>query len=62
MAIHPDLDATVTAIAKGFLGLNTLKTQKSDALDFSEQAVWQIRGALRAAFEAGQAAASAGGK
>ena len=35
------------------LGFDTLETRNSDRLDFREVAVWQIRAALRAAYEAG---------
>lgn len=39
-------------------GLPTLATQRSDALDFHEVAVWQLRDALAAAYRAGLAAAT----
>lgn len=38
------------------LGFDTLETRNSDRLDFREVAVWQIREALLAAYEAGKAA------
>ncbi|MBB5515746.1 hypothetical protein FHS89_001766 [Rubricella aquisinus] len=46
------------AIAGQHLGLDTLEAQNSDDADFSEQAVWSIEAALRAAFEAGRASAT----
>jgi hypothetical protein len=45
-------------IASTNLGLGTLETRNSDSLDFREQAVWSIKHALIAAYEAGRAAAS----
>ena len=50
---HPTLDH----IAQTFLGLETLDTRNSDRLDFHDLAVWNIKAALQAAFEAGKAAA-----
>ncbi|MBU9576439.1 DUF6900 domain-containing protein [Burkholderia multivorans] len=49
---HPTLDH----IAKTLLGLETLDTRHSDRLDFHDVAVWNIKAALQAAFEAGQQA------
>jgi hypothetical protein len=49
-------DATVHEIAQRILGINTLQTRKSDSLDFHEHAVWNIKEALEAAFEAGRKA------
>ena len=46
-------DATVNEIAQRILGIDTLQTRKSDSLDFHEVAVWTLKGALEAAFEAG---------
>lgn len=40
-------------IAREQLGLDTLETRNSDGLDFSDQAVWQLRKALEAAYRAG---------
>jgi hypothetical protein len=40
-------------IAKKHLGLKTLDEQKHDHLDFHSLAVWSIKDALEAAFEAG---------
>jgi hypothetical protein len=49
-------DAAVERIANKYLGLDTLDTRNSDVLDFKDQAVWQIKAALQAAFNAGKAA------
>ena len=43
-------------IARAKLGIETLETRRSDELDFHEVAVWSIRAALEAAYEAGRAA------
>lgn len=40
-------------IAKYHLGIHTLEDQHHDAVDFHDLAVWNIRAALEAAFEAG---------
>ena len=47
-------DATIQTIARDLLGIETLETRKSDRLDFHDLAVWSIREALVAAFEAGR--------
>ena len=47
-------DTTLAAIAARHLHLETLATRNSDGLDFHELAVWSIRAALEAAFEAGR--------
>ena len=47
---------TLQEIARKHLRIETLETQKSDRLDFHDVAVWSIEAALKAAFEAGQAA------
>ncbi len=45
------------------LGFGILETRNSDRLDFREVAVWQVREALEAAYEAGrQAAKTEGGR
>lgn len=49
---HPTLDH----IAQTILGIETLDTRNSDRLDFHDVAVWSIKAALQAAFEAGQQA------
>jgi hypothetical protein len=51
------IDPTLELIAKRCLGVDTLTTRKSDALDFREYAIWQIRDALEAAYATGVAAA-----
>ena len=47
-------EAALGAIARKHLGIDTLKRQNSDHLDFHDCAVWSIQDALRAAFEAGK--------
>lgn len=47
-------DATVNEIAQRILHIDTLQTRKSDSLDFHDVAVWNIKEALEAAFEAGR--------
>jgi hypothetical protein len=49
-------------IAKDELHLETLETRKSDSLDFHNCAVWSIKAALEAAYEAGQQSTAKGGK
>lgn len=53
-------DPALEFIAKRCLNVETLETRKSDALDFREYAIWQIKDALEAAFAAGVAAAGGG--
>ena len=43
-------------IALEHLGIETLETRRSDALDFHDLSVWQIKSALLAAYQAGLAA------
>ena len=50
-------DARLAEIARTTLGLETLETRRSDGLDFHDLAVWQIKQALQAAYEAGRASA-----
>jgi hypothetical protein len=50
-------DACLADIARTTLGLETLETRRSDSLDFHDLAVWQIKQALQAAYEAGRASA-----
>ncbi len=52
-------DDMLTVIAANHLSLQTLETRNGDDLDFREQAVWNIRYALEAAYEAGAQAAIA---
>jgi hypothetical protein len=51
-------ETTLTTIAQSTLGIETLETRRSDQLDFHEVAVWSLREALEAAYEAGRQAAS----
>ena len=46
--------AALADIASSFLQLETLATRNRDGLDFHDLAVWQIKAALEAAYEAGQ--------
>ena len=50
-------DARLAEIARTTLGLETLETRRSDSLDFHDLAVWQIKQALQAAYDAGRASA-----
>ena len=47
------LEHLLTQIAQSKLGIETLETRKSDGLDFHDVAVWCLRDALEAAFNAG---------
>jgi hypothetical protein len=51
-------EAATRDIARHHLGLETLETRNSDALDFHDLAIWNIRDALLAAFAAGAVAQS----
>lgn len=51
------IEDIVTAIARQHLGIATLQTRNGDSLDFHDPSVWAIRGALKAAFDAGAEAA-----
>lgn len=51
-------DALLLQIAERHLFLDTLETRMSDSLDFHDHAVWAVRSALEAAFEAGRRADS----
>ena len=55
-------DQILAQIAKDELCLETLETRKSDSLDFHDCAVWSIKAALEAAYEAGQQSTAKGGK
>ena len=55
-AIAGNKNATIRLIANDVLGIETLDARKSDSLDFHDLAVWQIRKALEAAYEAGRKA------
>lgn len=50
-------DQILASIAAKHLGLETLETRNSDRHDFHDLAVWAIRAAMEAAYEAGQKAA-----
>ena len=52
------LEQLLTQIAQNKLGIETLETRKSDRLDFHDVAVWCLRDALEAAFNAGVEQAS----
>jgi hypothetical protein len=47
------LETLLTRIAQQHLGIETLQTRRSDSLDFHDVAVWCLRDALEAAFNAG---------
>lgn len=47
-------------IAEQHLGVETLEERRSDALDFHEVPVWDLRAALAAAYDAGRASVSSG--
>lgn len=47
------IETLLTQIAQNKLGIETLETRKSDSLDFHDVAVWCLRDALEAAFNAG---------
>ncbi len=47
------LDKLLTQIAQQHLHIETLETRKSEGLDFHDVAVWCMRDALEAAFNAG---------
>ncbi len=47
------LDQVLTQIAQQHLGIETLETRRSDSLDFHDVAIWCLRDALEAAFNAG---------
>ncbi len=50
-------DEEIEGIVRRILKLDTLETRNSDALDFHEIAIWTIREALDAAYEAGRKSA-----
>lgn len=54
----PALQETFERIARETLNIETLKTRSSDSLDFHEVAVWRLKEALEAAYQAGLSAAS----
>lgn len=48
------LDTILSLIAQEHLDIDTLETRHSDRLDFHDIAVWRVKDALQAAFNAGQ--------
>lgn len=50
---------TIKRIARDILRLETLEERKSDSLDFHDMAVWTIKEALEAAYDAGVKAGKA---
>ena len=52
-----NLDTLLTRIAREQLGIDTLEPRHSDGLDFHDLSVWQLRDALKAAYDAGREAA-----
>ena len=52
------LDQLFADIAREHLNIETLKPRRRDALDFHDVAVWSVKAALAAAFDAGAKAAS----
>ena len=53
---YAEREATLLAIAREVLRIETLETRGSDQLDFHEVGVWEVRKALRNAYIAGHAA------
>ena len=49
-----NINSKLKEIAKEHLDIDTLETRRSDSLDFYDIAVWQIKHALVAAYEAGR--------
>ena len=47
------MNDAINRIARETLGLETLETRWSDSLDFHDLAVWSIKAALEAAYQAG---------
>ena len=47
------IDTILTLIAQKHLSIETLETRRSDRLDFHDTAVWCLKDALEAAFQAG---------
>lgn len=47
------IEQLLTQIAREHLFIETLETRRSDSLDFHDVAVWCVRSALEAAFNAG---------
>ena len=53
IAEDPECPSVLNDIAKKYLGISTLETRNSGAQDFHDLAVWRIKAALAAAYEAG---------
>ena len=53
-------DAILASIASQFFGTETLATRNSDALDFYDIAVWNLKAALEAAYREGRHSAEPG--
>ena len=47
------IEPILTLIAQKHLGIETLQTRNADSLDFHDTAVWCLKDALEAAFNAG---------
>lgn len=54
--VKPTKAELISLIAEKHLRIETLETRNADGLDFHDLAVWSIKDALEAAFEAGQKA------
>ncbi|MCL2107045.1 MAG: hypothetical protein FWH26_08335 [Oscillospiraceae bacterium] len=54
MTSNEKLIAALEEIAKNNLGIDTLRTQNSDSLDFHEVSVWSLKAALEAAYNLGR--------
>lgn len=52
-----EVEEVVARIARKNFGIKTLETRHNDSQDFKEVAVWEIRAALKEAYEAGRKAA-----
>ena len=50
------IDAGLEVLAQVHMNIETLTERRMDSLDFHEVAVWQVKSALRAAFELGMVA------
>lgn len=50
----PNKEKQIKLIAKRYLGVETFEKRNMDMLDFHDLAVWNIKDALDAAFEAGK--------
>jgi hypothetical protein len=51
--MNKQIEDTLLNVARKTLGIETLDTRHSDRLDFHDTAVWCIKDALAAAFQAG---------